>query len=492
MPDPTPKRRRTAASPAVLDFKGWEWRGRGAVEFRFQCSGKLLRHVVRLPGLQQADLDRSCVRACLQGIGLSVAPWLWQARRPPVIRISAGSVDAFQLEFWKVAYTHAIGEWLWVNRGRAGVPVAPSRKDGRGSVADPATLFTLEARSATAGPPVPPAPLERRGSSSRRVLLPLGGGKDSLVLYERMRRVGIEPDFMFLCNDEGEWKKNWRYQAVADAAKDGDADVVVAESILKDKDKLEDMRDATDGTGFLWGALVAFTSALTACVHGYDVVSVGNERSANAGNGVLWGDQEVNHQYDKGQEFERAMQEYITRYIAGGVRYFSGLADLWEIQIARMFCSTPKYLPLFISCNVGNGEWCGRCAKCCFVYVLLSAFAPAELVTDVERRVPSGCRGAPPFAGDMLSDRRLFGTFDTLAGWGQAKPMDCVGTPDEVRLALYLLSERVKEAGAALPAYFKHRPEVVESGAALTAMLSDTCSNHSFPEWYRDGCVAAP
>ncbi|CAK0885866.1 unnamed protein product [Prorocentrum cordatum] len=109
-----------------------------------------------------------------------------------------------------------------------------------------------------------------------------------------------------------------------------------------------------------WAALVAFDSVIVATALGFDTVAVGNERSANFGNGVFLegaGERlEVNHQFDKSLEFERAMHLYARKYLDPAVYYFSPLQQLWESQIAQIFCSRLRsFQGLFISCNSLGG-----------------------------------------------------------------------------------------------------------------------------------------
>ena len=54
-------------------------------------------------------------------------------------------------------------------------------------------------------------------------------------------------------------------------------------------------------------------ASLAALARGCDHVAVGNERSANYGNGVSWGGVEINHQYDKSYTFERKLRSHPTR-----------------------------------------------------------------------------------------------------------------------------------------------------------------------------------
>eukprot|EP00756_Hemistasia_phaeocysticola_P024058 Hpha_TRINITY_DN15927_c2_g1::TRINITY_DN15927_c2_g1_i1::g.74219::m.74219 len=507
-PAPTGRSRKRGEG-AGLVFEGWRWRGNGAVDLRFVFEGKgVIRYRFAIDGMCQEDLERPGVAACLTGVGLSVLPWLWQATRPSEVECRAGNLTEDQLTFWRESYRHALGEWLWENAGRGGVP-QPAAGGQSPAVADPSGLLSLRCGEAKAkrrrkdekGPkeekeearsaPVAGEEGRSRESRPRRVLLPLGGGKDSLTLYERLKGVVPQSDFFFLQNQAGEWKRQWRYSAAAEAASPGGV-VHLGEARILDDAKWEDMRKGDHKcAGFLWASLVGFASALVALLRGYDCIVVGNERSANGGNGVfMGGGGELNHQYDKSVRFERAMQRYLQEHVRSDLGYFSGLMDLWEVQIAQRFCAHPKYLPVFYSCNEGEGEWCNRCPKCCFVYLLMRAFAPTEAVTDLERRRPSGAPGSPPFAGDLLDDPSLFSVFSSLVAWPPSdrgvKPMDCVGTPEEARLALHLVREKY---GETLPQYLREFPGPADEGSKLCSLLTDRGEETHFPKWFQEAII---
>lgn len=79
-----------------------------------------------------------------------------------------------------------------------------------------------------------------------------------------------------------------------------------------------------------------FPVSLSLLLPGFDHIAVGNERSANEGNTIYEG-LYVNHQYDKGFEFESDTHTYIRRYVSKEVYYFSALQHMWEVQITREF-----------------------------------------------------------------------------------------------------------------------------------------------------------
>lgn len=57
--------------------------------------------------------------------------------------------------------------------------------------------------------------------------------------------------------------------------------------------------------------------------------------------------------------------------------------------MCQEFCRHPQYFPAFLSCNEalrdvrGGQRWCRRCAKCAFVFLMLSAFLPPAVVEEV-------------------------------------------------------------------------------------------------------------
>ena len=81
------------------------------------------------------------------------------------------------------------------------------------------------------------------------------------------------------------------------------------------------------------------------------------------------------------------------------VNIISALAGVWELEIARIFCTEAALQPfhaVFLSCNepiVRGGEessskceWCLKCEKCCFLYLLMSAWlSPEDVIHNIFR-----------------------------------------------------------------------------------------------------------
>lgn len=184
------------------------------------------------------------------------------------------------------------------------------------------------------------------------------------------------------------------------------------------------------------------------------------------------------------------------------IYYFSALQPLWEVQIVALFVRSPQFLPLFISCNLPDGtRWCGRCAKCAFVFVLLSAFVepPSGVCTlsaqalrvsnpNVPAFPPSVFSKAWAVFGDNLFEEELlFAQFDSLAGVASTtKPLECVGTAEEVRFCLTRAVRVYEAAGMRLPRYLREHYTLERLGAseqARKALIEGFKDEHLVPAW---------
>ena len=67
--------------------------------------------------------------------------------------------------------------------------------------------------------------------------------------------------------------------------------------------------------------------------------------------------------------------------------------------------------------------WCQNCAKCLFTYIILSPFLYKEKLVKI-------------FGSDMFEKEDLLNTFIELIWKGETKPLDCVGTFEEVNFAI--------------------------------------------------------
>ena len=258
----------------------------------------------------------------------------------------------------------------------------------------------------------PPAPVSL--DLPRRSLVPVGGGKDSIVTLECLKKAG-EPLLLFAVGDA---------EPIAETIAASGLPAVRARRRLDPAIFALNRKGAMNGhvpvTGILSGIALA-----AAILKGADRVVMANEHSASAGNLVIDG-VEINHQFSKSFEFERDFSNYIERAVGKGLGYFSLLRPLSEIAIAARFSRFPQYFEKFRSCNAAFRQdpkvraegWCGNCPKCRFVFLALAPFlAKRDLIAI--------------FGRDLLAEPEQLAGFRALCGLGDWKPFECVGEVSE-------------------------------------------------------------
>lgn len=347
----------------------------------------------------------------------------WKIACPPQVVVEAGELDEDQIRWWKHLYFNGLGEFFYVNNINE---------------ADPESFMEIRcagredsAETAAAWEKIVPA-----RSISQGVLVPIGGGKDSVVTLDLLRRAGL-PVYGYIINPRGATVNT----AVAAGLDEGR---VMSVHRTLDPNMLELNRRGYLNGHTPFSALVAFSSLIAARLLNLSYVALSNESSANES--TVAGST-VNHQYSKSFEFEQDFHDYVRRYLPGNAYYFSLLRPLSEFQIAKYFAGLKQYHPIFRSCNAGSktDSWCGHCPKCLFVYLILSPFLSREAVRDI-------------FGRDMLADETLKGTLDQLTGVVEEKPFECVGSRDEVNTAIVLAIGRLEQEHRPLPAllaYYK-------------------------------------
>ena len=347
----------------------------------------------------------------------------WKIACPPQVVVEAGALDEDQIRWWKHLYFNGLGEFFYVNNIKEADPedFMEIRCAGREDSAETAAAWekNVPARSISQG-----------------VLVPIGGGKDSVVTLDLLRRAGL-PVYGYIINPRGATVNT------AGAAGLGEGRVMSVRRTL-DPNMLELNRRGYLNGHTPFSALVAFSSLIAARLLNLSYVALSNESSANES--TVAGST-VNHQYSKSFEFEQDFHDYVRRYLPGNAYYFSLLRPLSEFQIAKYFAGLKQYHPIFRSCNAGSktDSWCGHCPKCLFVYLILSPFLSREAVRDI-------------FGRDMLEDETLKGTLDQLTGVVEEKPFECVGSRDEVNTAIVLTIGRLEQEHRPLPAllaYYK-------------------------------------
>jgi UDP-N-acetyl-alpha-D-muramoyl-L-alanyl-L-glutamate epimerase len=258
----------------------------------------------------------------------------------------------------------------------------------------------------------------------RRTCVPVGGGKDSLVTIECLKRAD-EPLVLFSLGDA---------EPIAACIAAAELPFIRVYREL-DRTLLElNQTGALNGHVPITGILSAIALAC-AVMAGFDAIAMSNEHSASAPNLRLDGI-DINHQYSKSLEFEEDFSEYVQNNISPSVKYFSLLRPFSEIEIARRFAAYPRYFGIFRSCNTAfrqsradrGRHWCCDCPKCRFVFLALAPFVPKRDLTGI-------------FGCDLLDDELQRDGFAELCGLKQYKPFECVGETSESAAVLTYLRD---------------------------------------------------
>ena len=371
------------------------------------------------PAGYSAKSDRTLERLVFS-LGMAEAVSYWKAACCPTVRVLCGELDAEQIAWWKKLWFMGLGEFFYVN----------------GIKTDIENFVYIVCESVGFSADTAPELPEPEGC-----LVPIGGGKDSALTLETLTQAGVKCRCYAI-------NKRCSISATVEAAGLPENALITAQRRF-DRSLIE-----LNKKGYLNGhtpfsAIVAFSAEITAYLNRLKYVVLSNEDSANESTVI---GENVNHQYSKSFEFEQDFHRYEEKYLGTGVYYFGFLRPLAEFQIAKMFASHEKYLPVFRSCNLGSKVspdiWCGDCPKCLFVALILSPFLSRGKLAEI-------------FGKDMLDDPAMLDYFRELTGRSEHKPFECVGSIDEVKLAVSLAVRRMKNDGEELPLLFG---DFVESG----------------------------
>ena len=385
-------------------------------------------------------------------------PAAWQAARlvfllagvsyyktaaPPVIDLGGTPVTGPEREFLRTFYTDGLAEFGYRN----GLDLSGLRITGGAAGPEPAP---------PAGPP-------------RGILIPFGGGIDSIVTVETMRRHADAA--LFVMSRPGD-----RFDAIERPA------AVTGLPVVRAGREIDPQLLRSAELGFLNGhvpvtGILSAIAVMAAVLDGRDTVVMSNEWSASIPT-IETGGRAINHQYSKSAAFEAAFRQVLDGAFGGRVTYFSALRPFTELWVAQKFAALTAYHDTFRSCNRAFhidpakrlDHWCGQCDKCCFIDLILAPFVPAA---DLRRIFA----GAEPLADPSLADkfRALLGTLR------DAKPFECVGEVNECRAAALLAARRPDRAGTPLLTLLTAE---LPAGAPDAARLLRPVGEHAIPEAY--------
>jgi hypothetical protein len=299
----------------------------------------------------------------------------------------------------------------------------------------------------------------------RPPLVPVGGGKDSVVAIEALKRHGFHP-MLFSVN---------KFAPI-----DRCIEISGLDSLRVSR-TIDPRLIEVNAAGALNGhvpvtAINSVIGLIVADAMDLGPVVFSNEKSSNVGN-VSWMGRDVNHQWSKSIEYESLLRNVLFGFGLNPDRYFSLLRGLSESEIADRFRGCSQYFRAFISCNRPfaldperrAASWCGHCPKCLFVFALM---APRLGRAEVEAI----------FGRNLFENNDNRAGFEDIVGLGEHKPFECVGEYYEA--AESLLSVLDDDDWGSLPVVEELRSRRSEIEAVATK--SDTGSGIDYvPERYR-------
>jgi UDP-N-acetyl-alpha-D-muramoyl-L-alanyl-L-glutamate epimerase len=319
---------------------------------------------------------------------------------PKKIEIPYRTLGKDEAAFWNTVYEKGLGEFFYKNK-----------IESKGVV-----NFVGTDKS-----PQPAVSSSKADNKKPKVLVPIGGGKDSLVTVELLKKAGCDITLF----------RMGHHPFITNMAQVAGLHLVNIERHLS-KELFELNEQGALNGHIPITAYLHCVSTVIALLMDQDYIALSNERSADEGNMIEGLD--VNHQWSKSLVFENMFSEYLRTYITSDLTVFSLLRPLSELQIARELSKHDQYLDHFTSCNKNwkiikgtpmENRWCCMCPKCAFAFVLFAGFLPKKKMIEI-------------FGKDLFDDAALLPMFKELLGIEGHKPFECVGTAKEVAAAFFL------------------------------------------------------
>ncbi|MCF6343520.1 MAG: hypothetical protein L3J15_02425 [Devosiaceae bacterium] len=257
-----------------------------------------------------------------------------------------------------------------------------------------------------------------------RILLPIGGGKDSLVSVQLLEKAKL--DFMpFAVNPKG---------PIISSIEKIERQPIYVKRIL-DKEMIRLSQQPNYYNGHVPStAINSIIATLCAVLYDYKYIALSNERSASEGN-IEFDGREVNHQYSKSFDFEKMFNNVISDATGGELQYFSLLRPFSEVKIAKIFARENRFDRVFSSCNQNfklaghDGRlWCTNCPKCHFTFLILAPNMDKNRLNEI-------------FGHNLLDVEKNENAYRELTGLKGHKPWECVGEILEAAAMIYALSK---------------------------------------------------
>jgi hypothetical protein len=398
--------------------------------------------------------------AALQLLHLIAGVSYYKAGVPPQLEVGSGPLDAATADLLDALYLHGLAESAYRNgldlRGRIAFPRLGAESSVRSRLGAESSAGSRGGADSAAGSHPSSAAVAAALDLPKRTLVPIGGGKDSLVAIEAIKSIGGAATAVWVGNSP---------LIAACAERTGLPTLNIGRELAPELFELN-RRGAWNGHIPVTAVNMAIL-AVAAILYGYDSIAFANERSASAAT-LEYDGQQVNHQWSKGYAFERLLGDWLHTHVAGDLDFCSLLRPYAELAVTRAFARLTPYFDVFSSCNrnfklLGPkpvDRWCGQCPKCHFVFLALAPFLPKPRLLSI-------------FGRNLLDDETLAPGFDALLEYQDHKPFECVGEAAEARAAMFALSRRPEWQEDALIARFSRKilPQLDVAQLALEPWL---------------------
>ncbi len=401
----------------IFIYENFEWSVKNkalVIRFCFKVSPSLIfRPVIKILKINRKRIEnvsKEVIDNLVFHLGMIELFSYWKATCSPQILIKAGFLNSEQIKWWQKVLFKGMGQFFYEN--------------GINSRKNFVQIKALDKEEQNVFWPI---------LNGKNVLVALGGGKDSLVTLELLKKTSLNI-YGFVLNPGSIARK------------------ILNKAELKNVVMVQRTIDpallSLNKKGFLNGhtpfsAYLAFLAVLAGVLFDIKYLFFSNEKSSQEHNVVYHG-RKINHQWSKTLEFENMLKWYAKKYLARDIEYSSPVRKLYELQIAEIFSKLPKYHSVFVSCNrpyqiKGNiDRWCGQCPKCLSTYILLAPFLNPEELKNI-------------FGQDLFQKPGLKKILKQLLDEKGIKPFECVGTFRELRVALYLTLKKYDNKKKPLP-----------------------------------------
>lgn len=376
------------AAHARVSFE-YELRGEGVLE-------RFIETIQFTPVRDTEEVDWPRVSGLLTLLGAVAGLSYYKAAAPDRFVIEAPGMTKEGADYLALVITHGLAEFAY--RQGLDSPLTPTLEVPGGFH----TAWPADSHITPEGDP----------------LVPIGGGKDSVVTVELLAAARMHP-VQFAVNPN---------QVISRVARIKGHPLIHATRTI-DPRLIELNSEGARNGHVPVTAINSLVALVQARLVGFGPVVMSLEASASEPT-LWWDSMPVNHQWSKSSEAEALLQDVLGPQagLSAGA-YFSLLRPYSEMQIARYFSQLREYHPVINSCNrafrqgVDDARWCADCDKCRFIFLLLSPFVPSSSLTRM-------------FADNLLDNPAQIEGYRALLGLHEHRPFECVGEQAESMVAM--------------------------------------------------------